>query len=257
MPETALSIGGLQFHLRLPSLPRADVEIAPFVVETAETCDVLVDYRPDESDPDYSVTVSPDGGRVTVRYPADLSYRFAALRGCLMHIPMEQILLAHDRFFLHASFVASPFGGLLFTGDSGVGKSTQAELWRAHTGSTVINGDRAIVAKAADGWRAYGSPYAGSSGYYVKRDEPIRAIILLEQAAENQADAVPPAEAFRKLLLQISVDHSRTYDVERLCDLVAGLMAAVPIYRLRCTPDIRAVDALRATLRKEDVNGGK
>ncbi|MCD8230978.1 MAG: hypothetical protein LUD14_04000 [Clostridiales bacterium] len=245
----------MKFRLRLPALPRADVEIAPFVVAAEGTCDIAAEYRPDESVSDAEVTVSQTADRVTVCYHPELSYRFAALRGCLIYIPMEQILLAHDRFFLHASFIASPFGGLLFTGNSGVGKSTQAELWREHMDSTVINGDRAIVAKETGGWRAYGSPYAGSSGYYVKRDEPIRAIVLLEQAAENQVDVVPPAEAFRKLLLQISVDHSRTYDVVQLCDLVTELVNIVPIYRLRCTPDVRAVNALCEVLRKEGANG--
>ncbi len=255
MPETALSIGGLKFRLLLPALPRADEEIAPFTVAAEEPWDVAVEYRPDASVPDAEVTVSPAADRVTVRYPSALSYRFAALRGCLMHVPMEQVLLAHDRFFLHASFVASPYGGLLFTGNSGVGKSTQAELWRAHRGSEVINGDRTILAREADGWRAYGSPYAGSSGYYVKRDEPVRAVVLLEQAPENRVEPAPEGEAFRKLLLQISVDHSRTYDVIRLCDLVTELVNTAPIYRLRCTPDVRAVEALEQVLRGGESNG--
>jgi len=255
MSETALSIGGLKFCLQLSALPRADREIAPFVAAAEGTCDVAVEYWPDESVSDAEVTVSPAADRVTVRYHPGLSYRFAALRGCMIYIPMEQILLAHRRFFLHASFIATPFGGLLFTGDSGVGKSTQAELWREHMDSTVINGDRAIVAKEADDWRAYGSPYAGSSGYYVCRDEPIRAIVLLEQAAENRVDIVSSAEVFRRLMLQISIDHSRTEDVERLCDLVIELFTAVPVYRLRCTPDARAVNALCEALRKEGANG--
>ncbi len=255
MPETALSIGGLRFRLQLPTLPRVDREIAPFTEAAEEPWDVEVDYRPDEAVSDADVSVSPAADRVTVRYHPKLAYRFAALRGCLMYIPMEQVLLAHRRFFLHASFVASPYGGLLFTGNSGVGKSTQAELWRAHRGGTVINGDRAIVARETDGWRAYGSPYAGSSGYYVKRDEPVRAVVLLEQAGENRVEQAPKGEAFRKLLLQISVDHSRTYDVVQLCDLVTELVETVPIYRLRCTPDVRAVETLEQALKGGELNG--
>ena len=65
--------------------------------------------------------------------------------------------------------------------------------------STIINGDRAIIAKENTCWRAYGSPYAGSSKYYINRDEPVRAIVLLEQAHENRIDSVSQGEAFRKL----------------------------------------------------------
>ncbi len=255
MPETALAIGGLRFHLNLPTQPRLEREIAPFVVAAGEPWDVAVEYRPDQSLPDAEVTLSPAADRVTVRYSPKLSYRFAAFRGCLIYVPMEQILLAHNRFFLHACFVASPFGGLLFTGDSGAGKSTQGELWRKYTDSAVINGDRAIVAKEATGWRAYGSPYAGSSGYYVRRDEPVRAVVLLEQAAENRVDPVSPAEAFRRLFLQVSLDHSAPEQVNRLCDLLTELIAAVPVYRLRCTPDERAVEVLKQVLREEEEHG--
>ena len=251
MPETMLAIGSLRFHLRFPAQPRLEREIAPFVVEAGEPWDVAVEYRPDESRSDAEVTLSPAADRVTVRYPPELSYRFAAFRGCLIYVPMEQILLAHNRFFLHACFVASPFGGLLFTGDSGAGKSTQGELWRRYTDSAVINGDRAILAKEQTGWRAYGSPYAGSSGYYVRRDEPVRAVVLLEQATENQVDVVSPAEAFKKLFLQVSLDHSAPDQVNRLCDLLTDLIAAVPVYRLRCTPDEGAVEALKQALSAE------
>ncbi len=258
MQPVRISIGGLCFRLLLDEIleepPIAIDAFLPFMAPDDEE-DVLVHYRLDERVEKYVIDVSSDGSLVEVRIPSWQIWNFTYVRGCLMFIPMEEVLLRHNRFFLHASFIASPFGGLLFTGNSGVGKSTQAELWREHMDSTVINGDRAIVAKETGGWRAYGSPYAGSSGYYVKQDEPIRAIVLLEQAAENQVDVVPPAEAFRKLLLQISVDHSRTYDVVQLCDLVTELVNTVPIYRLRCTPDVRAVNALCEALRKEGANG--
>ncbi len=250
MPDTILSIGGLGFRLILPHCPQPDREIRPFLAQAGEPWDITVDFCLDADIPDWQVDIAPGGDWVSVRVRRGLDYRFAALRGCLMYIPMEEILLMHSRFFLHASLVAAPYGGLLFTGDSGIGKSTQAELWRAHMGSTVINGDRAIIGKVQGTWRAYGSPYAGSSGYYVRQDVPIRAVILLEQAGVNQIHPVSPGEAFRRLLLQISADHTRADSVNRLCDLVAELIADVPVYCLRCTPDIRAVEALRSELER-------
>ncbi len=252
--QLSLSIGGLVFRLETNGEAKADTKFAPFLC-AGEEPDVYVTFRPDGGADECETEISPDGTEVQVRYHPRIGGRFAALRGCLIQTPVEQILLAHGRFFLHACFVASPFGGLLFTGDSGAGKSTQGELWQRYTDSAVINGDRAILAKEATGWRAYGSPYAGSSGYYVRRDEPVRAVVLLEQAAENQVDVVSPAEAFRRLFLQVSLDHSAPEQVNRLCDLLTELISAVPVYRLRCTPDERAVNALREVLRKEGANG--
>ncbi len=117
-------------------------------------------------------------------------------------------------------------------------------------GSAVINGDRTIVARESSGWYAYGSPYSGSSHYYVQRKVPVRSIILLEQASENRISPVSPGTAFRKLLLQISADHRETGEINHLCDLVTELIETVPIYLLSCTPDVRAVNTLRAVLEK-------
>lgn len=245
---TALTIGGLRFRLLLPEQPRIGQEILPFVEEADTPADVTVTCLPDETAAGKEVTVSSEGDCVTVRYRPDLAWHFGTLRGCLISIPMERILLAHGRFFLHASFVASPWGGLLFAGVSGAGKSTQAELWQKHADSIVINGDRAIVGRQTDGWRAWGSPYSGSSGYYVKRDEPIRAIVLPEKAGENRIEILPAPESFRKLLLQISMDFSSAEDVRRLSDLTTELIASVPVYRLFCTPDVRAVITLQKKL---------
>ncbi len=258
-----LFIGGLRFRLRMDEKAVVEPEIAPFLTdsensenaekaEKAENADIEADitvtYQPDDTVKEAVVTASDDGTELSVRYHPDIAGRFVSLRGCMMHIPMSRILLQYDRFFLHASFITSPWGGLLFTGDSGVGKSTQAELWKKYMGSTVINGDRAIVAKEKNGWRAYGSPYAGSSRYYVRQDEPVRAIILLEQAKENRMEAVSAPDAFGKLFLQVSLDHDSTDQVNQLCDLLAELIADIPVYRLYCTPDRRAVEVLRVVL---------
>ncbi|MCD7805151.1 MAG: hypothetical protein LUH03_08405 [Oscillospiraceae bacterium] len=231
----------------------ADTEYTPFLCP-GENPDVCITFRPDDNADECETAVSYDGAEVQVRYHPCIEGHFAALRGCLIHTPVEQILLLHNRFFLHASFIASSFGGLLFTGNSGVGKSTQAELWREHRSSEIINGDRAIVAKEENGWRAYGSPYAGSSGYFVRADAPIRAIILLEQAQENRVTAVSTSEAFKKLFLQVSLNHSQPEQINRLCDLLMALISAVPIYRLRCTPDVRAVQVLEVALRKGELH---
>lgn len=246
-----LLTGGLCFRLLMMKEPVVDMEIAPFLADystEAEEPDITVTYQPDDTVEESVITILDDGRELSVRYHPDISERFTALRGCLMHIPMSRILLMHERFFLHASFITSPWGGLLFTGNSGVGKSTQAELWKKYMGSTVINGDRTIVAKEKCGWRAYGSPYAGSSQYFVQQDEPIRAIVLLEQAKENRVETVSAHEAFGKLFLQVSLKHENSDEVNRLCDLLTELVADVPVYRLYCTPDQRAVEALRAVL---------
>ncbi len=243
MHTLSLEIGGLVFRLETPEPVLVDTELEPFVCNGDP--DIRVRYLWDPLTAE--TTVSVDGSTVTVSCgPASADW-LTTTRGCLMQLPMEQLLLNRDRFILHASLVASSWGGLLFSADSGVGKSTQADLWHTYRGGRVINGDRAILSREKP-WRAYGSVYAGSSGYFVRESCPIAAVILLEQGKENRAWTATKGEAFRLLLLQSGVDRKNPGDVDKLCDLLTDLIGSVPVYRLACTPDSRAVDALEAAL---------
>ena len=47
----------------------------------------------------------------------------------LYHLGLEMILLREKRLIFHAACIRTEQGGLLFTGSSGAGKSTQADLW--------------------------------------------------------------------------------------------------------------------------------
>ncbi len=247
MEETCLSIGGLTLCLRHPALSVHDPAFDPFLSDAP--ADITVDYICAGNTQELDISVSGDGAAVTVYYAPAIAERFTALRGCLMNLPVEQLLSLHGRFFLHASVVTSPWGALLFSGDSGVGKSTQAQLWQQCRGSELINGDRAILQRGTP-WLAHGSLYAGSSGCYCNRSVPVGAIVLLEQGRENTVTAVPPQEALSALLLQSVQPSFDKGTLDRLCDLLLALLGDVAVYRLRCTPDVRAVDALAAALEK-------
>ena len=111
----------------------------------------------------------------------------------------ESIFLRNNRLILHASFIRSAFGGILFVGPSGIGKSTQAKLWCDFARATLINGDRPIVTKVFDEWRGYGSPYAGSSRCCINENEKITAVFILKKGKENRLRRLGKAEAFRKI----------------------------------------------------------
>lgn len=114
--------------------------------------------------------INADGASETVEYLADSRAFFSETQNSFSHIALEELLMHRDRLIFHASFISSPWGGLLFSGISGIGKSTQADLWAANEDSEIINGDRPILGKADGTWCAWGSPYAGSSGYHVRKN---------------------------------------------------------------------------------------
>lgn len=175
----------------------------------------------------------------------------SGMNSAFFHISMESLLIRKNRLCLHAACVSTPLGGLLFSGPSGIGKSTQAELWCTCRGARQINGDRPILSKGEDGWLAWGSPYAGSSRCHVNENCPVTAIVMLRQAKECGLRRLNPSEAFRAVWSGLTVHTWDETFVEAASELALKLIADVPVLELQCTPDEQAVNCLEQGLRKE------
>lgn len=196
-------------------------------------------------------TYDMDNGYIKIEYPDADAYKKLTLTSCFYWIGFEAYLLYKNRLCLHASLVDTSLGGILFSGISGIGKSTQAELWCRYRGARQINGDRPILSKEAKGWAAWGSPYAGSSRCYINESCALSVIVLLKQDAECTLRRLSPAEAFRGIWAGLTIRSWDASFVEKASLLTMDLVASVPIYEFCCTPDEHAVNFLEAELRRE------
>ena len=170
------------------------------------------------------------------------------------HLGFESILIHSQRLCLHAACVRTDLGGLLFSGPSGIGKSTQADLWQKHRGARLINGDRPILSRGEAGWLAWGSPYAGSSRCHVNESCPVTAIVLLEQAENCTLERLSLSAAFRALWAGLTICTWDRWYVEEASSLLMQLVGAVPVYRFRCTPGLDAVECLEQELKRRTAN---
>ena len=196
----------------------------------------------------FAVTQLSENGNVEIcTLPQCLSY-FTGTAGIFNRIGMETLLLQHNSLLLHASLIKYGGKALAFSGPSGVGKSTQAEIWRTCLGADILNGDRAILRKDADRWTAYGSPYAGTSGIYRNDSATLTAIVVLQQANENCLTPLTPSEAFRHLYPELSVHHWQATFVEKATDLCLQLLTDTPVYLLKCRPEESAALLLQKGL---------
>lgn len=173
--------------------------------------------------------------------------------GAFFHIAWEDIMLREHRLIFHACCVETEFGGILFSGRSGIGKSTQGDLWCRYENAKLINGDRPILYrdKISGKWLAFGSPYAGSSKCHVNASTAVKVIVMLQQAKECFIRKLNPAEAFRKIYAQLTVSTWDSTCVMLACDSAEQLIKEVPVYEMACTPDYDAVDLLKKTLQQE------
>lgn len=147
-------------------------------------------------------------------------------------------------FLLHASWICYRGKGVLFSGPSGIGKSTQAALWERCRGAELINGDRAAIFPTPDGAELRGIPYCGSSGVNKNRTMPLAAVVCLSQAAENSITRLSGVMAFRQLWEGCSMNLWNQEDIIKGTQAVMDTVSAVPVFHLACTPDERAVQIL-------------
>ena len=152
----------------------------------------------------------------------------------------EELLLWHDALMLHSSLVCYQGRAILFSGPSGIGKSTQADLWRQTFGAEVINGDRAVIRATSEGFYAGGSPWCGSSGIYRPDFIPIQGIVLLRQGTENVMLPAAPKIAFQELYSQCVIHAWDKSYVRRACDLLLELLRQIPVWSLSCVPQASA-----------------
>lgn len=198
----------------------------------------------------YAVTVWDwENRKATINYLPQGKNFFSQSGNMLFHIGLEMILLREKRLILHAACVNTKFGGVLFTGQSGAGKSTQADLWVKHRDAFLINGDRPILSKEENGWKAWGSPYAGSSRCYVNENCDASAIVRVIQDSENKVRRLKGSEAFSVVFSGTTVNDWSREDVSMASELVIDLINSVPVYELHCTKNEEAVLILENVLK--------
>ena len=249
VPDLHVHIAVLE---ELPTIPTNPIYSDLFCAVTKDEKGRIQKFFFDSIDGPYIVTTyDPDGCQAWIQYPAIKKVDGLQLQNCFYCLGFEEYLLRRNRLCLHASCVDTPLGGILFSGVSGVGKSTQADLWCRHRGAKQINGDRPILSKEEHHWLAWGSPYAGSSKVYVNESCPITAIVLLKQSPSCRLRRLSTAEAFCGVWAGLTVHTWDASYVAAASDLTIDLVTTVPVYEFSCTPDKAAVEFLEQELRKE------
>lgn len=201
----------------------------------------------------YAVVEYGENAQVRIAYLRGSENRISESGHLLKMLGLEKLLLCHRALILHASFVRWQGNGILFSAPSGTGKSTQASLWARYMGAEVLNGDRAGIRYADGAWRAYGLPYAGTSGIFRNCSAPIRAIVVLRQSAENRIRPAGTAEALQALLPEFSAHRWSAGFMNSVLDLTAQLLGEIPVYCLECRPDQDSVQLLHDTLFGGDI----
>ena len=153
-------------------------------------------------------------------------------------------LLSFGILNFHSSFIQMQGKGIIFSGVSGAGKSTQAGLWVKHRGARIINGDKSCIALVNGEPRVYSLPVCGLSNINSNESYPLEAVLFPIKSDRNEAVRLNPGKAFEYALPHIFYD-SFSSDIQiKVIQALSDIAAKVPFYALYCTLDKEATQVI-------------
>ncbi|MDR2927582.1 MAG: hypothetical protein LBV41_05195 [Cytophagaceae bacterium] len=164
----------------------------------------------------------------------------------LLH-PLGSLLMIYlanysGGFLIHASGVSDNGNGYLFTGVSGIGKSTMAKLWD-EDGVVIINDDRLWIQAVNGIWTMFSTPMM----HYSQKPlmAPLSKIFLLSQMPENSVSQISGAKG-AVLLMTNCIQHLFDKKITAsYVDTIFDITAKVPVYNLGFKPDRQIVEMIR------------
>ena len=163
-------------------------------------------------------------------------------------------LLGYDGFYLHASAVALDGKAYLFSGPSGMGKSTHTRLWQQVFGdrAIVFNDDKPALRYRNGQWYAYGTPWCGKDGINVNLRLPLAGICFLQQAGENRIRRLPVIQALSRFLTQTIYKELDAREMGLLMASADRLLREIPVFELENRPEPAAVRLAYAAMSAAD-----
>ncbi len=143
----------------------------------------------------------------------------------------------YGAFLLHAAVVSLNGRGYAFSARRGVGKTTHTALWEQYFDAEIINGDKPLIRREADGtFTAWGTPWCGKEGKQVNKSVPLTAICFLEQGKFNEITPTATADTAARILeaTLLPPDPARQ---DEMAALVGAVVRDIPAFVLTCRPD--------------------
>ena len=166
-------------------------------------------------------------------------------------IDVVSALLCFDAFLFHSSVIRHGDRCILFSGFSGAGKSTQADLWHENRAAEILNGDRTLLRYIDGEWFACGVPMCGSSNYCELFMLPVEAVVFLGKAEYNKVTDITAVEKILGMTSQTSCGNRKAEDSEKMLSLIENFINKNTVIKLDCTPDVNAVECLESFLSRK------
>lgn len=155
---------------------------------------------------------------------------------------------------IHSSLVEYKGKGIMFLGPSGIGKTTQAELWNKYLDALIINGDCVFVEDKSNEFIGWGTPWCGSSPYCENRNVPVLGLVVLKQGNENRIRKLDGFEKVSEVSNNIIYPMWLENGMDLCLDTLDHLLRNVPVYELTNKADKESVELVKQVIFIDEKN---
>lgn len=146
---------------------------------------------------------------------------------------------------LHAAGISSQNQGYVFTGASGTGKSTIAQLF-ADQGALILSDERVILRRQRASVTVYGTPWVGSGQYAAQASRTLTGLYGIHHGEHRHClEPLSPTKTMSLLLQQAFLPHWDREAMEATLDFLASLTAHIPCYSLAFLKQADVIDLLQ------------
>lgn len=171
---------------------------------------------------------------------------FHALRLLFLYLAQKHHMVA-----IHSASILYQNKVWIFSGHSGMGKSTHTNLWKRLYDTPVVNGDLNLLAIENGQAVVHGIPWCGTSGIYDTKTYPLGGIILLKKAPTDHIELLSPDQK-QLLICQRLISPTWTEELfDMNMDFVESITEKIMVCRLHCTKENSAVEIMK---RQIDIN---
>jgi hypothetical protein len=186
-------------------------------------------YHAMRRDLDATITIAPDN-----RVQLDAVARPTPAAESALRIAVSLALPRRGGLLLHSSGVIEGGRGYVFSGPSGMGKTTTVRLLAPRT---PLGDDLVALVIDGDAVRAEATPFAGELGVVAPAGAPLARLYFLEQAQAHERLPLDVAQS-RAAILRNTLAYVREPATAGLLqDAAAAIAARVPCARLRFARD--------------------
>ena len=172
---------------------------------------------------------------------SNLENLFHAIRPFFLFIAQK-----NGKFAVHSASLLYKEKAWLFSGHSGMGKSTHTNLWKELFGTPLLNGDLNLIGEENGQFFVYGIPWCGTSGICTTEKQRLGGIVLLgRDAKDNRFEIMTPAERVLRVM-QRMISPSWTDElVSRSLAFAETLTDEIPVFHFLCMKNPSAAHKMR------------